>query len=136
MAIMTTEVKELFESAANMVLCTASADGQPNGAAIGMKAVIDDETVYISDQFFNKTLANLRENQKVAVAFWTGHDAYQIHGTARYANEGDEFAAQKEQVDAKFAAMGLPIRAKGGCFVHVEAVYQMAAGPDAGKRLA
>lgn len=54
-----------------MVLCTADASGQPNGAAIGMKTVIDEETVYISDQFFKKTLANLKENQKVAVAFWT-----------------------------------------------------------------
>ena len=136
MAAMTQDVRELFETAENMVLCTASADGTPNGAAIGMKTVIDEETVYISDQFFKKTLANLKENQKVAVAFWTGHDAYQIHGTARYANEGDEFAVRKEMVDAKFASMGLPIKAKGGCFIHVDAVYQMAAGPTAGEQLA
>lgn len=71
MAAMTQDVRELFETAENMVLCTASADGTPNGAAIGMKTVIDEETVYISDQFFKKTLANLKENQKVAVAFWT-----------------------------------------------------------------
>ncbi len=135
MAIMTQEVKDLFETAQNMVLCTVSADGTPNGAAIGMKNVIDDETVYISDQFFNKTLVNLKDNQKVAVAFWTGHDAYQIHGTARYVNDGEEFAAQKEIVDGKFAAMGMPIRAKGGCFIHVDAVYQMAAGPNAGEQL-
>ena len=89
MAAMTQDVRELFETAENMVLCTASADGTPNGAAIGMKTVIDEETIYISDQFFKKTLANLKENQKVAVAFWTGHDAFQIHGTARYVNEGD-----------------------------------------------
>ena len=136
MAIMTQEVQELFESAESMVLCTASASGTPNGAAIGMRSVIDEQTVYLSDQFFNKTLANLEENQKVAVAFWSGHDAFQIHGTARDVCEGDEFAAQKKAVDAKFASMGLPIRAKGGCFVHVDAVYQMAAGPDAGKPLA
>ena len=96
MAAMTQDVRELFETAENMVLCTASADGTPNGAAIGMKTVIDEETVYISDQFFKKTLANLKENQKVAVAFWTGHDAFQIHGTARYVNEGDEFAVMEQ----------------------------------------
>ena len=135
-AARTQDVRELFETTENMVLCTASADGAPNGAAIDMKTVIDEETVYISDQFFRKTLENLKENQKVAVAFWIGHDAYQIHGTARYVNEGDEFAAQKEMVDAKFASMGLPIKAKGGCFIHVEAVYQMAAGPTAGDQLA
>lgn len=136
MAKLPQNARELFETAENMVLCTASADGAPNGAAIGMKTVIDDETVYISDQFFKKTLANLQENQKVAVAFWTGHDAFQIHGTARYVNDGDDFAVQKEMVDAKFASMGLPIKAKGGCFIHVDAVYQMAAGPEAGSQLA
>ena len=36
MAAMTQEARELFETAENMVLCTASADGAPNGAAIGM----------------------------------------------------------------------------------------------------
>ena len=36
MAAMTQDVRELFETAENMVLCTASADGAPNGAAIGM----------------------------------------------------------------------------------------------------
>ena len=41
MAAMTQDVRELFETAENMVLCTASADGTPNGAAIGMKTVID-----------------------------------------------------------------------------------------------
>ena len=136
MAIMSNEVKELFESAASMVLCTASDEGAPNGAAVGMRSVIDDETVYISDQFFRKTLANLQQNQQVAVAFWTDQHAFQIHGTARYVNDGSEFVALKEQVDAKFAAMGVPIRAKGGCFIHVDAVFQMASGPEAGKQLA
>lgn len=136
MAIMSDEVKDLFESAASMVFCTASNDGAPNGAAVGMRSVIDDETVYISDQFFRKTLTNLKENQQVAIAFWTDQHAFQIHGTARYVDAGEEFALQKELVDAKFAAMGAPIRAKGGCFIHVDAVYQMASGPDAGKRLA
>ena len=136
MAVLSDEVKELFTNAKTVAFSTATLDGQPNTAAVGMKKVIDDETVYVSDQFFKKTLANLKENQKVAVAFWTGHDAFQIHGTAHYVNEGDEFAVQKEMVDAKFASMGLPIKAKGGCFIHVDAVYQMAAGPTAGEQLA
>lgn len=136
MAVMTDEVKALFESAESMVLCTASSELGPNGAAIGMRWAVDDETVYISDQFFRKTLENLKENPKVAIAFWTGHNAFQIHGTARYVCEGDEFAAQKELAGAKFAAKGLPITAKGGCFIAVEAVYQMASGPSAGERIA
>lgn len=136
MAVLSQEVKDLFNRVPTVVFCTATLEGQPNGAAVGMKRVVDDETVYVSDQFFNKTLANVKANQKVALAFWDKTGAYQIHGTARYVDEGDEFAAEKHWVDEKFAAMGAPIVAKGGCFVHVDAVYTMSAGPTAGDRIA
>ena len=136
MAALPAEVKALFEKADAVVLSTASASAQPNACVVGMKSVIDDETVYLSDQFFNKTLANLKENQKVSVIFWEGHDAYQIHGTSRYVNEGPEFEEQAAKVNAMFAKIGMPIKAKGGVFVHVDEVYTSAAGPDAGKQIA
>lgn len=136
MAVLSDEVKALFEGAKVVAFSTSTLDGQPNTCAVGMKKVIDDETVYVSDQFFKKTLANLKANAKVAIAFWGDGGAYQIHGTARYVDEGEEFAAQKAWVDAAFQAMGAPIVAKGGAFVHVDAVFQMSAGPDAGDRIA
>ena len=135
MAVMPKEVQELFEQVPTVVFATASLEGQPNAAAVGMKKVIDDSTLYVSDQFFKKTLANVQANAKVSIAFWSDKAAYQLHGTARYVNEGDEFAAQKEWVDAKFASMGVPITSKGGCFVTVDAVYVMQAGPQAGERI-
>lgn len=136
MAVMSAEVKALFDKVPSLVFTTASVEGQPNSCIVGMKKVIDDETVYVSDQFFNKTLAYGKANAKVALVFWEGHEAYQIHGTASYVNEGVEFEAQKAWVDAAFAAMGAPMRAKGGFFVHVDAVYTSAPGPEAGSRIA
>ena len=136
MAVMPAEVQEMFKNVKNVAFSTATADAQPNTCIVAMKAVIDDETVYLSDQFFNKTLANLRENPKVAIAFWEGNEAYVLHGEARYVNEGDEFLAQKEWVDAAFQKMGLPIQAKGGCFVSVEAVFTSSPGPTAGDKIA
>ena len=82
----------------NIVLATATPDGVPNADPMGMKKVIDAETVYISDQFFNKTLANLKENQKVAITFWGDEGAYQIHGTATYINEGGWTAVSRRWV--------------------------------------
>ena len=70
MAVMPKEVQDAFNQMKNIVLATATPDGVPNADPMGMKKVIDAETVYISDQFFNKTLANLKENQKVAITFW------------------------------------------------------------------
>ena len=136
MAVMPTEVQELFKNVKDVVFSTASVDAQPNTCIVGMKAVIDDETVYLSDQFFNKTLANLQVNPKVAITFWEGTEAYELHGTARYVNEGAEFEAQKAWVDAAFEQMGLPIKAKGGCFVSVEAVFTSSPGPTAGDKIA
>ena len=136
MAIMSAEVQELFKKVHNVAFSTASLDGQPNTCIVAMKAVIDDETVYLSDQFFKKTLANLQVNPKVAITFWEGNEAYELHGTMRYVNEGEEFEAQKAWVDAAFEKMGLPIKAKGGCFVKVESVFSSSPGPNAGDKLA
>ncbi len=136
MTAMPENVQELFKEVPNVVFATARADAQPNCCIVAMKAVIDDETVYLSDQFFKKTLANLQENPKVSVIFWKGNDAYELYGTARYVNEGPEFEGQKAWVDVAFEKMGMPIRAKGGCFVHVEGVYSSAPGPTAGEPVA
>ncbi|MBE6473387.1 MAG: pyridoxamine 5'-phosphate oxidase family protein [Coriobacteriaceae bacterium] len=136
MATMPAEVQELFKEVDNVVFSTASTDGQPNSCIVGMKAIIDDETVYLSDQFFKKTLANVQANPKVAVVFWQGAKAFELRGTARYVNEGAEFEAQKAWVDAAFEQMGMPIKAKGGCFVSVEEVFISSPGPTAGDKIA
>ena len=136
MTVMPEQVQKLFKETSNVVFSTASLDAQPNMCIVGMKALIDDETVYLSDQFFKKTLANLQANSKVAIAFWEGIEAYVLYGTARYVNEGPEFEAQKAWVDAAFEKMGKPIKAKGGCFVHVEQVFTSMPGPTAGDKIA
>lgn len=136
MATMSPEVQEVFTNVPNVYFATATADAHPNVNIIGMKKIIDDETLYLSDQLFTKTLANLKENTKVAVTFNEGQNAYQIHGTARYVCEGAEYEEQAAWVNAIFEAKGSPLRAKGGIFVHVDAVFSAAGGPTAGKQLA
>lgn len=136
MTVMPANVQETFKEIDNVVFCTARADGQPNACIVGMKAVIDDETVYVSDQFFKKTLANVQANDKVAIVFWKGMDAFEIYGTARYVNEGAEFEEQAAWVNAAFEKMGAPMRAKGGCFIHVDEVFCSTPGPEAGNKIA
>ena len=136
MAKLPQEVQDLFNKVDNVVFSTASADGQPNSCIVGMKKVIDDETIYLSDQFFKKTFANFTANPKCAVVFWSGVDAYELYGTVRYVNEGAEFEEQAAWVKAAFEQMGMPIVPKGGCFIHIEAVYSSAPGPTAGTQIA
>ena len=136
MAVMPKEVQDLFNNAKNMVLATSTPDGVPNAAPIGMKKVIDDETVYVSDQFFKKTLANVQANPKVCVVWWGDEGAYELYGTARYVNEGPEFESQAVWVNAAFEQMGMPVKTKGGVYVHVDEVYTSAPGPHAGDKIA
>ena len=136
MAKMPQEVQDQFTEVKNVVFATARADGQPNGCIVGMKKVIDDETIYLSDQFFKKTLANIQENPKVSVLFWGEGGAYELYGTARYVNEGPEFTEQAAWVNAAFEQMGMPIKSKGGVYVSVDAVYSSNPGPTAGDQIA
>ena len=136
MAVMPAEVQEVFKNARVATLCTAREDGQANGNIIMMKTIIDDETIYLSDQYFNKTMKNLEKNNKVAVVFCHENDAYEIYGTARYVNEGPEFEEQAAWVNALFEQMGMPAKAKGGIFVTVDEVYFQGGGPEAGAKIA
>ena len=136
MVQLTDEIRMSLDGTRLAFLATASKDGRPNVVPIGAFKLLDDETLLISDQFFNKTLANLKVNQKVSVLFWDKGTAYQIYGTARYVNEGAEFTDQAAWVNAAFEQMGMPIKAKGGVYLTVTAVYSSCAGPDAGKQLA
>ncbi|MCQ2751954.1 MAG: pyridoxamine 5'-phosphate oxidase family protein [Coriobacteriales bacterium] len=136
MAKMTQDMQDLFNMVDSLAFGTIGENGQVNINIIGMKRAIDDETVYISDQFFKKTYQNLQHSNKVALTFWEGQNAYQIYGTAEYVNEGAKFEEQKAWADGLFAAKGLPIKAKGGCFIHVDEIYSSAAGPNAGEKLA
>lgn len=136
MAKMPQEVQDVFNEVRNVVFATAREDGQPNVSIVGMKKIIDDETIYLSDQFFKKTYANFQANPQVSVAFWSENGAYQVYGTARYVNEGPEFEEQAAWVNALFESMGKPIKAKGGVYVHVDAVYDSKGGPNAGNQIA
>ncbi len=135
MAQMPQEVQDLFNEVSAVVFATARTDNQPNACIVGMKKIIDDETIYLSDQFFKKTLANVEENSKVAVVFWNEAGAYEIYGTARYVNEGAEFEELAAWANAAFEKMGMSATAKGGCFVHVDEIFNSNPGPTAGDKV-
>ncbi len=46
---------------------TANRESVPNINMIGVKKIEDDETVLLADNYFDKTLANLKENTKAAI---------------------------------------------------------------------
>ncbi|MBI5590382.1 MAG: pyridoxamine 5'-phosphate oxidase family protein [Deltaproteobacteria bacterium] len=136
MAKMTERMKELFDKVRPVVLSTASRDGIPNAVPIGAKKIIDDETILISDQFLNKTLANMKANPKVAVTYWEGHEGYQLKGTVTIETTGQRFEETARWIEEMSQKVGFPLKSKGAVILKIEEIYGVAPGPGAGKQLA
>ena len=135
MAKMTQRMQELFNKVPTAVLSTSTQDGSPNAVPVGAKKIIDDETILISDQFFNKTLANLKANPQAAVTFWEGHEGYQIKGSITIETKGKRFEETAKWIEEKSAQAGFPLKSKGAVILHIEGIYGVSPGPGAGKQL-
>jgi predicted pyridoxine 5'-phosphate oxidase superfamily flavin-nucleotide-binding protein len=136
MAQMTERMQQLFIKVPAAVLCTATADGAPNAVPVGAKRIIDAETILISDQFMNKTLANMKSNPRVAVTFWEGHEGYQLKGTVTIETSGPRFEETSRWIEEMGAKAGFPLKSKGAVILKIEEIFGVAPGPGAGKKLA
>lgn len=136
MAQMTKRIRELFEKVPTAIFATSTPEGVPNAVPVGAKRVIDDSTILISDQFFNKTLENIIANPSVAVSFWEGHEGYQIKGTASVETAGARFEETAKWMEERSAKAGFPLKSKGAVIIHIESIFGLAPGPGAGKKLA
>ena len=136
MSKMTKEIMDLFQKAPATVFATSSPDGKPNAVPIGAKKIIDDETILISDQFFGKTLENMKANPRVSVTFWEGHNGYQIKGRVTIETSGTRFEETARWIDEMSKRIGAPLKSKGAVILCVEEIYSVNPGPDAGKRIA
>ncbi len=136
MAKMTSRMKELFEKVPTAVLATTSPDGVPNAVPVGTKQIIDDETILISDQFFNKTRANMEANPQVAVSYWEEKEGYQLKGSITIETSGKRFEETAKWIEERGKKAGLPLQSKGAVILKIEAIYGLSPGPGAGKQLA
>jgi uncharacterized protein len=136
MTQMTERMQKLFDKVTTVILATATMDGIPNAVPIGAKKIIDPETVLISDQFFNKTLANLKTNPKVSLTFWEGHEGYQLKGTVTIETSGDRFDETAQWIEDRSAKVGFPLISKGAIILKIDEIYAIGPGPKAGRRLA
>lgn len=127
------EMKNAFSKVKIFPVATASREGVPNVVPIGFCQIVDDETIWIADNFMAKSLANLEENSNVAIYVW-GPDTggcFQIKGETEIISSGEKF--EKMKVIVHTTKPGLP--AKNLIEVRVTEVFQCAPGPDAGKKL-
>ena len=134
MAKMTERVMELFKKVPIVILATATEDGTPNAVPVGAKKIIDSETILISDQFFNKTLANLKANPKIAISFWESHEGYQLKGTVTIETSGKLYEETAAWVAERGKKAGITLKSKGVVLMKIKDIFDLA--PGAGKKLA
>lgn len=136
MAKLTQRIKEIIEKQETIVLATATKEGLPNVVPVNAKKIIDDETILISDQFFNKTLKNLKDNPQVAITIWDKLEGYQIKGTATIETSGKRFEETAKWIDEVANKLNLPIKSKGTIIVKLTEIYNVSPGPQAGTKIA
>lgn len=130
---MTAEMKETIEKQNPVPVATASADGVPNVALVGLLKILDDETILLADNFFNKTEANIKENPKIALVVYDNQSkkAYQMKGSLEILTSGTIYDDMVEWVHSRNA--NLP--AKAAVVMHVEEVFNTMSGKHAGEKI-
>ncbi|HXX56053.1 MAG TPA: pyridoxamine 5'-phosphate oxidase family protein [Methanoregula sp.] len=131
MVKLTDEMKESLTGTKLAFLATAAKDSTPNVVPIGAFKLLDDGTLLISDQFFKKTLQNLKENPKIALSWWGEKGGFQLKGTITL-HTGDEIFRQDV---AWMKELRPNLTPKSAVVVKITDVFQVKAGPDAGKKI-
>jgi predicted pyridoxine 5'-phosphate oxidase superfamily flavin-nucleotide-binding protein len=138
MAFLNERMKEIFTKQGVFVLGTADIKGIPNVVPIGAVKILDDETILVSDQYFLKTLKNLRENPKVAISFWEMDkgEGYQIKGDATIHTEGKIYEETVEWIRRYGEEIGHPLKSKGAIVIKITEIYSVTPGSNAGQKIA
>ena len=133
MVKMTAEMKEAFSKVKLFPVATASKTGVPNVAPIAFVVMVSDDTLWLADNFMNKTLANLKENPNIAVYVWEpeSRKCLQLKGKVEIKTSGPDYEKMKKMVHDKKPE--LP--AKSLVIMHIGEIFDCAPGPNAGKKI-
>ena len=131
MVRLTEEIEASLREAKTAFLATSSQDGIPNVVPIAAYTVLEDGHLLISDQYFNKTLANMQENPQIALSWWGGKGGFQVKGTVTLHTDDAVFArnvAWMAERWPKFAP-------KSAALVTITDVYIVKPDPEPGKKI-
>ena len=117
MAKLPEAVKKAIDKQDVFPIATCSSEGVSNVVYVAYLKTIDDETVLIADNYFDKTRSNILSNPKMAfVVRDKDKGSFQIKGNVERLTAGPIFEEMR-----KWARDGLPRVA--AVVLHVEEVY-------------
>lgn len=121
MSKLTQEIHTAIEKTAPTCLATASCDGVPNIVYVTYIKAVDDNTLVVADNKFDKTRSNLDANPKMSVVVIDPdtHKAYQMKCNVEIITEGKKYDSVVEWVHVNHPQM----TPKAACYLHIEEVY-------------
>jgi adenylate cyclase len=138
MTIRLRDLQACFEGVIPSIIATASQDGVPNISYLSHVALVDDEHVALSDQFFSKTAANIRANNNAAAMLVDPRDGSQYRLSVifeRSLDGGALFEIMAAELRASSAQLGMAdvMRLRG---VDIYRVASVEAIPSPGAAIA
>lgn len=133
MAKLTQEILDQMKNQRVYAVATASKDGVPNVVPVGMLMPKEDGTIWIVDNYFHKTIANMKENPIAAFYVWNpeSKESWQIKGKLTIEDSGADYEAAvafahsiKEIFPAKHLVK-----------MSVDEIYYVTPGDHAGKKV-
>lgn len=107
-------------------------DAIPNIGPKRTLRVYNDTTLIFNENTGGQTLQNIKDGSKIAVAIidWKALDGYRFLGTPEIYNDGEPL--ENALTFAKKNNMSAP---KCAVLIHIEKIFTLRSGKDAGKRL-
>jgi len=130
---LTSEVKEVMSKVRIYPVATASKSGVPNVVPVGMLIPKDDETIWIIDNYMDKTLSNVKENPVIALYAWDPEspNSYQIKCSVTVENSGADYEEAVRFAHSKKETFP----AKNLFKLKITDVFYVTPGLNAGKKL-
>ncbi len=80
-----------------IILTTVNKEGIPNAIYASCVSKYDEETLVVANNYFSKTLENIKSGSNGSILFITGKgDAYQVKGRVEYHTKGPVFDDMKK----------------------------------------
>jgi predicted pyridoxine 5'-phosphate oxidase superfamily flavin-nucleotide-binding protein len=134
MAKLTDEMKAVFGKSKIFPVATASKGGVPNVAPIAFVQIVSDDTIWLGDNYMVKTLANVKENPRMAIHFWDPETkkCFQVKGSVEVKTAGDDYEKVKKMIKAK----NEKYPAKSLLVMKITEIFECTPGASAGKKIA
>ena len=134
MAKLTDEMKAVFAKNKIFPVATASKAGMPNTVPIAFVQIVADDTIWVGDNYMVKTLANVKENPKMAIHFWDPDTkkCFQVKGKVAVKTSGEDYEKVKKMIKSK----NEKFPAKSLLVLSITEIFECTPGASAGKKVA